>query len=1533
MPLTITGGSGVLSLTGTNTGFIGQVRHASGTLLFSATRNLFGRMNRYNFEGNTTTTENADTITAISAYASNPTSATESAMNDAIAAARTAGTLPTFAVAAGSSITIDGNGGDSHRLDIPTNKAGSFHLEDGATLTFKGTAYSSGGDAYGGAVAVGNGSLLALTAGDGAGYIFSGNSATGGNGSYANGGAIYNNGTLTLTNSDFTGNYATVPMGYVNGGAIYNAGTLALTNADFTGNYASGNAWVNGGAIYNSDTLTVNNADFTGNYALSGGAASGGAIYNQGTLTLNVTTNERAVFTGNVEVGGGSALANSIYLSSGSSLAVNTDAGAVLDMRDPMRGDSYATTIAITKSGAGTWKLGGANEFASIGGGNTTFAVNAGTLYLYRAGEVDNANATYTPNATVDAGSISLAGLGSSFTLADGAVLAVGGVGHNITSGGTIAIAGDLAFDMTGATTATTSLTLTAPTIDTTVVGAKIGSGAITVSNFTVPTTVGEEYILVEATANTTANTGSLFLNGSAVAHQVNRSSLEYGLAVDTTSSRLLIKSIDASGPASLTWTGAVNGNWNADDRNWSGQIDGVRVDRFLNGDSVTFAANASPENIAVASGGVGVGTMTVNGDYNFSGGTIAASGAVTVAAGKTLGLHIAGTDPALTAGSIDFNTTGVLKITGYSPAADVNPFENPLKVSTAIRTTTGVSNFNSAVRVEGQTADNAFLTARAYVDGDEVKVETGLRWYSTDPARPAHGNFDIAADKTFTLGAVLADTSGSSGWGGKSLIKEGDGTLVLTAANTYTGTTIATAGTLRLANQNAVAQSSGVTVDDGATLAVDQSSNVKSLFLADSSTIAIATGSTITSSGPITLGGNLTVDLSSLTAGSHDLLVSTGSTITGFNENNITTLIDGRSLSNRANAVYSHVTSTSDIVKLDLSINNLAVAWQGGSGNWSDANWAGSDDKVFYGGDSVAFASGSGTVTVAAGGVQVADMTVSGGTYTFTGGSIRSTTTTTLAGTTQRLTVSGGSATFENDITFAGGISVGNGGTLYGSASIASGTGGVSVASGGTFGATAGKTLTVDTLTMDAGSTFAVADANSRVNVIGTTSVADGVGFSFGSGFVAGTTYTILSSTSAIAGWSGPFETTSAFLRYTVDAANNGQDLAVLVEEYRTLLSLGLTPNQAAVVSGLESWNGGSNELIAAVKALGSEAEALAALDALTGQIHRNLPSAMIRSNRGFWRLLNGPALSLRDDAVAAAAGSGNAFASIDPRACYRPRPLLWFSGGALYSRSRSDTDTARDRLNGTEFMVGGEAPLAGWNLGLAFRYADTRMKVDARSSRADLDNYQLGLYATRAIRLGSGHLRLTLGAGGGYHDIESRRDVAFAGVGQHLRSGYDAWSFSGLAEAGYRLDASPCLAVEPFVSLGWDGVWNNSFAESGGSAALRGGSDRQSNLSTTLGTRLSYRLTERVSVDANAGWRHTYGNVQPRSGLAFAASPTRNSFTIVGSKLARDEFVGGLGVRVDLADRVFLRADYEIEAGSGGQSHQGTLSVGVGF
>lgn len=114
------------------------------------------------------------------------------------------------------------------------------------------------------------------------------------------------------------------------------------------------------------------------------------------------------------------------------------------------------------------------------------------------------------------------------------------------------------------------------------------------------------------------------------------------------------------------------------------------------------------------------------------------------------------------------------------------------------------------------------YLTANVSKSEDGKTLQAGYKLNWNEAADKAHGTFTVAGG-SFALGAALADvganTSTTTPWDGKTLTKDGPGTLVLTAANHYTGDTIINQGELKADAESAFASSANLTIATGATL------------------------------------------------------------------------------------------------------------------------------------------------------------------------------------------------------------------------------------------------------------------------------------------------------------------------------------------------------------------------------------------------------------------------------------------------------------------------------------------------------------------------------------------------------------------------------------------------------------------------------------------------------------------------------------------------------------------------------------------
>ncbi len=670
-------------------------------------------------------------------------------------------------------------------------------------------------------------------------------------------------------------------------------GTLILSN---TGN-DYGDTVIDGGILAAKDAASIGTGDVTI-------AESATLALSQGTLDNNVTGEGQIVKSGSDELivtgdnnysGGTTITGGTLTADHADSLGTGAIANSgVLQVGEGELENTLSGAGSLVKTGTGELTLSGDNSYS----GTTT--ITGGTLTADHADSLGTGTIANSGVLQVGEGELenTLSGSGSLVKSGTGELTLSG---ENTYSGGTTIDDGVLIADNadslgTGTIANNGVLQVGEGELKNTLSGTgslvKIGTGELTLSGdntYSGGTTI-DDGVLIADNADS-LGTGAVANNGVL---QVGEGELKNTLS--GTGSLVKI------GTGELTLSG---------DNTYSG---GTTID-----DGVLIAANVN----ALSGGDVdnsGTLMLDANGAFELanvtthSGATTALAAGSTLDAGQltqedgsTLSIDLgAATDEAMiTADSVTLG--GTLNVTGIGSVTD--SWTPEAYTYTLIDSDSAITSDFDDLTVAGMNREDVdFLTIDGKVDETDntnYDLTASLSWYADrdNATTDAHGTFTLSdPDGSFNVAATLTDVDDTldpgSRWDGKSLTKEGAGTLILSGDNDYSGGTTINEGTLVAASTTALG--TGL-VDNNATLVLDADGEVSavggitthsgattqlalgtSLDLGDSALIQ-QDGSTLNvelnsdsvqpliTGGSATLGGDLVVSDASLQARASD--------------------------------------------------------------------------------------------------------------------------------------------------------------------------------------------------------------------------------------------------------------------------------------------------------------------------------------------------------------------------------------------------------------------------------------------------------------------------------------------------------------------------------------------------------------------------------------------------------------------------------------------------------------------------------------
>ncbi len=551
--------------------------------------------------------------------------------------------------------------------------------------------------------------------------------------------------------------------------------------------------------------------------------------------------------------------------------------------------------------------------------------------------------------------------------------------------------------------------------------------------------------------------------------------------------------------------------------------------------------------------------------------------------------------------------------------------------------------------------------------------------------------------------------------------------------------------------------------------------------------------------------------------------------------------------------------------------------------------------------------------------------------------------------------TISAGTLVVDGSIANSA-VTIGSGATLAGTGTV----GATTILSGGMFSpgpvGTPGSMTVAGNLAFQSGALYVIqvnpSNASSDIVTIGgSAALAGTVQAAFASGRYATRTYTILSAAGGLGGTTFNTLTTSnlpggfaASLSYTsTDVILN------LTAQLHTISASGFSINQKNVAGALDGFfNNGGALPPNFVTVFGLTGANLGnALSALSGEAATGAQQAGFQMESQFLNLMldpfvdgrsgvagtNGPALAFAPEREEVPDDIALAYSAVlkAPKAPQPPtfaqRWSAW--GGGFGGSNRTSGDPAVLGSHDLSARTAGFAGGLDYRLtadtvaGFALAGGGTNWSLAQGLGSGKSDAFQAGLYG--ATRWGAAYLAAAFAYAN--HWMSTDR---FAFAGDHLTAEFNAQSYGGRIEGGYRY-ATFYGGVTPYAAIQAQSFRTPSYSETDTNNAgfalaynSRTGTDTRSELGTRFDRLLALYPGAALSLRARLAWAHDWVS-DPALAAVFQTLPGA-SFIVNGAMPAKDSALASAGAEYRLANGVTLLAKFDGELASHSSTYAGT-------
>ncbi len=684
----------------------------------------------------------------------------------------------------------------------------------------------------------------------------------------------------------------------ITGGTVRSLGaasvdTIAGSSTSFTAGGVATLQTVNGGNLFfNGATATIGTLN-GGALTIGGGTvltvsegSSAGVISGNGALTKSgaaaLTLSGVNTYSGSTNVTGGTLFAGTGALSGSGTLVVSSGSLAGVDFKSGS--NLTLSTSSATASFSGNGGTLGTVSNANTAANSLLFSGTTGTITLSSlngAGSSSFANNATITGSSLSSGTVSVGGLLTASV--NGGFITAGSLSAGTLSGGII--------NVTGAGTAATvsggSLTVGGSAILTSVSG-----GTLTLNGASTLTTVSGGNLTVGGAATlTSVSGGTLTLNGASTLTTVSGGLLNLN---GTTASigtfnagSLVLGSSDVLSISSGAGAGVISGS-GALTKSGSGLLTLSAANTFtgattVNAGTLTAVAGALGSTTSLAVNGGSLSAVDYNQNATL---TLGAAGSATISG---TGLNLSGSvvTNANTAGSslLFSGISGTITL-GTLAGAGSTRFASDLSLGgsvsagsvtvAGIATTSGLS--GGSLTVGGSASIGSVSGGILTVAGSANLTTVSGGVLNLNGSVTTLGTLNGGALNLGALQTVFVSTGASSGLisGLGGLTKTGSGTLTLSAANTYSGTTtVNSGGTLAFVGSGSLG---GAIVNNGLISLDSITDRVFAGALTGGGTLQKSGINTVTFNTASAFGGN--VFISSGTLAVQGLLGGSGATI-----------------------------------------------------------------------------------------------------------------------------------------------------------------------------------------------------------------------------------------------------------------------------------------------------------------------------------------------------------------------------------------------------------------------------------------------------------------------------------------------------------------------------------------------------------------------------------------------------------------------------------------------------------------------------